>query len=116
VPQAHAAKKNDIGIGLKPHSGKHFIVWFPGNGEDGKFLGFHQGIEHIDHWDTGADHLIGTASFDRIYSRRSDIDPLADDLRPVVSRRPRTVKHAADHGLAERDLHGTAEEPNAITI
>ena len=59
ILQTHSTKNDDVNLRLHGDTGQKLVVGLAGNGKDWQLLGNHQGVEHIDHGDTGTNHPAG---------------------------------------------------------
>ncbi len=112
--QAHAAEDDDIDLRLHGDPGQELVVRLAGDGEDRQLLAFHQSIEHVDHRDTGADHLLRKDTPCRVEGRAADGDHVFRKGRAVVPRNARAVKDTAQQVIREGDHHRSAEEAHRV--
>ena len=110
VFQAHAAEDDDVNLRLHGDAGEQLVVRLTGDGEDRELLALHQRVEHVDHRDTRADHLVRQGTFAGIKGRAADRNHVFRQRRTVVSRHARTVKDAPEQVIREGHHHGTSEE------
>ena len=112
--QAHAAEDDDIDLCLHGDSRQELVVRLTGDGEDRQLLALDQGVEHVDHRNTGTNHVLGKNTLRRVERRSADGNHVFCKSRTVVSRNTCAVKNTAEQIFRKRDHHGSAEETDRI--
>ena len=57
ILQSHSPEDNQVNFCLHCDSRKKLVIRLAGNGENRQFLRLDKSVEHINHRDTGPDHL-----------------------------------------------------------
>ena len=114
VLQAHAAQDDHVHLGLHGAAGEQLVIRLAGHGEDGQLLAFHQGVEHVDHGDTGADQLVGHDTLGRVHGGAADGDHVLRQGGAVVPGDPGAVEDAAQQVVGEGHHHGAAQETDRV--
>ena len=112
--QTHAAQHDDIHLRLHGDAGQELVIRFAGYGENGELLALHQCVEHVDHGDAGADHLVGNGTLGRVYRRAADGDHVLCESGAVVAGHAGAVENASQQMLGERHHHGSAQKADRI--
>ena len=114
VLQAHAAQDDHVHLGLHGDAGEQLVIRLAGHGEDGQLLAFHQGVEHVDHGDTGADQLVGHDTLGRVHGGAADGDHILRQSGAVVPGDTGAVEDAAQQVVGEGHHHGAAQETDRV--
>ena len=114
VLQAHAAQDNHIHLRLHGNAGEQLVVWLSGHGEDGQLLTLHQGVEYIDHGDTGADHFIGNGTLGWVHGWAADGDHILGQGGSAIAGHTGAVKNAAQQMIREGYHHRPAQKADRI--
>ena len=59
ILQTHTAEHDDVDLSLHGDTRQQLVIGLAGNGEDRQLLALHERIEHVDHGDPRADHVLG---------------------------------------------------------
>ena len=99
ILQTHTAEHDDINLCLQCDTRKQLVVRLSGDGEDRELLALYESVEHIDHRNTGTDHVLRNYSLRRVEGWSADIDHVFGQGRTIVSRYAGTVKDTAEQML-----------------
>ena len=114
VLQAHAAQHDHVHLRLHGDAGQQLVIGLAGHGEDRQLLTLHQRVEHVDHGDAGADHLVGHDTPGRVHGRPADGDHVLRQGRAVVPGHARAVEDAAQQVIGEGHHHGPSQKPHRV--
>ena len=110
VFKPHAAEYDNVNLSLHCDTRKQLVVRFSGAGENRQLLGNHEGVEHVDHRNTGSDHAARHNTLGRVYGRTADLYHIIFERRPLIARLARTVKDASEQVIGKAYLHFPSEE------
>ena len=112
VFQAHATQNDDVDLCLQRDARKQGIVGLTGRRKDRQLLGFHERVEHVDHRNTGTNHLLRDDALGRVDGGAADVDQVVREGRALVTGLCATGEDATEQILGERHLHGVSQEPD----
>ncbi|KAF5049257.1 hypothetical protein DSECCO2_441700 [anaerobic digester metagenome] len=112
--QTHAAQNDEVDFGLHGNSCKQLVVRLTAYRENRKLLALDQRIEHIDHGNTGSDHVPGNDALGRIDRRTTDIDHVVGQTRSVVTRRTGTVEYTPQEVFGVGNAHRNSQKTHLI--
>ena len=114
VFQSHAAQHDHVHLRLHGDAGQQLVIGLAGHGEDRQLLALHQRVEHVDHGDAGADHLVGYDTLGRVHGGAADGDHVLRQGRAVVTGHTRAVEDAAQQVVGEGHHHRAAQKTDRI--
>ncbi len=114
ILQSHAAKDDQIDLGLHGDAGKQLVVWLAADTENRELLALDQRVEDVDHRNTGPDHGLRSDTLGRVDRWAADGDHVVGQGRTLVPRFAGTIEDATKQRVRIGDLHGMPEEADFV--